>query len=250
MSKSAASWPGIRFGDRFAGARDCKWHLHDVAELVLVTEGDCSCTVGTVTLPGGPGMLWVMPAHTPQYQENVTFTRTVYLGIVAGGAGASGFDERPRGVQVGADGYVRRWMEDLVDLQQSGAEAREVIGPLTAALLGEVSRQELHREAVARYHPAVRAALGILERKLTQALRVEDLAEEVHVSASHLTALFRAAVGVPPLQYQKRARLRQAERLLRNPHVTIKEVARACGYEDCSYFVRLFRQRYGMSPQR
>jgi AraC-like DNA-binding protein len=96
----------------------------------------------------------------------------------------------------------------------------------------------------------VQQALVILEGRLTQPLAVEDLAGQVHVSASHLTALFRAAVGVPPVQYQKRARLRQAERLLRNPHLTVKEVARACGYEDGSYFVRLFRQRYGQPPQR
>ena len=247
MPRRPAPLPGIAFADRFGDSKDCKWHTHQVPELVLVTEGDCHCTVGAITLPGGPGTLWIMPAHTPQYQQNTTFTRTVYLGILPG---PLPFNDHARAVQVGADGYVRRWMEDLVDLHHQGAAAPTVIPPLTAALLAELSRQESHRQAVAGFHPAVRIALGLIERQLAHPLQIATLADAVHLSPSHLTALFRAAVGMPPLQYQKRARLRQAERLLRNPHLTIKQVARACGYDDCSYFVRLFRQRYGLPPQR
>ena len=44
-------------------------------------------------------------------------------------------------------------------------------------------------------------------------------------------------------------RLSQAAWLLRNTERNVDEIARAVGYENMTYFHRLFRDRYGQSPR-
>ena len=239
--------PQLVFGRRFAASRDCDWHTHEVPELVLVTQGRCTCSAAKAVLAGGPGVLWIMPAHTPQYQRNFTFTRTIYIGVKLGGYR---FSQQPRAVAVGLEGYIRRWMDDLIDLQQTARDPQRVTSPLLAALLGELGRIESRQDQVGYYHPALNQAISYLEEHLTQPLRIADLAGYVHLSPSHLTSLFRQNIKVSPLQYQQQLRLRLAERLLSDPHATVKQVAFACGYTDCGYFVRLFRQRYALPPDQ
>ncbi len=213
-------------------------------ELVLVTAGTCSCTLEGKTLAGEPGTLWIMPAGVPQYQRNAGLVRTTYLGVW----GSSCLSDRARALEVGADGYIRRWMEDLVDLHRHGANCDAVVQSLLAALLGEIVRVEARQDRVARLHPAIEQAVTYIESHLVKPLDIGRLARSVHLSASHLTAMFRQSQGCPPLRYQQQLRLRQAERLLRSPYSSVKQVAAACGYADANYFVRLFRRHYGRPP--
>lgn len=254
MARSTTPAPGKRlrmphltFAERSESARDVTWHTHNSIELVLVTTGKCRCSVGGKTLPGEPGMLWIMPARTPQYQRNAGLVRTTFIGFRASPAY---FNDRPRAIEVGADGYVRRWMEDLVDLHRHGASCDAIVDSLLATLLGKIGHIETHQARVAKLHPAIEQAMTHIESHLTEPLEIGRLARSVHLSTSHLTAMFRKSLGYPPLRYQQRLRLRQAERLLRSPYSSIKQVAAACGYNDPNYFVRLFRERYGRPPQR
>jgi hypothetical protein len=61
-----------------------------VPELVLVTAGTCSCTVGGTALSGGPGTLWLMPADVPQYQHNPGPVRTTASGSSLCGLASDG----------------------------------------------------------------------------------------------------------------------------------------------------------------
>ena len=104
-------------------------------------------------------------------------------------------------------------------------------------------------ELVAR-DVAVIEATRFLERNLVDAVTVGDLARLVDLSPSHLTALFRAHLGCPPLKYQQRLRLALARKLLRDSYLRVGEVAAACGYADPNYFIRVFRAAAGVTPSR
>ncbi len=59
---------------------------------------------------------------------------------------------------------------------------------------------------------------------------------------------FRAVYGVTFRDYLADHRLKQSRRLLANRNVPITDVAAMSGFNDPSYFARLFRRRLGMSP--
>ena len=79
-------------------------------------------------------------------------------------------------------------------------------------------------------------------------LRTASLAEELGVSMRTVQSIF-AGMGTTPSAYILSRRLdRAAERLIADPSLSITVVAFELGFNDCSYFARCFRQRYGMAP--
>lgn len=92
-------------------------------------------------------------------------------------------------------------------------------------------------------------ARQVIERDYAQPLTLAALAGVANMSASHLSAEFRAVYGVPPIAYLLRVRVREAKLLLASGHA-VRTVAEQVGFSSQHYFCRLFRQRTGLTPTR
>jgi AraC-like DNA-binding protein len=75
------------------------------------------------------------------------------------------------------------------------------------------------------------------------------VASHVGVSARHLTRCFQQEVGLSPIAYLNRYRVRQAKQLLEAGDSSITEVAEAVGFASSGYFTDAFRREVGMSPR-
>ena len=78
---------------------------------------------------------------------------------------------------------------------------------------------------------------------------MSDLAAEVQVSPDYLERLFQAHLGQSITQCIQQARLQRAAELLVTSFRSVGEIARHVGYRRVSYFDRVFRAQYGVSPQ-
>ena len=78
--------------------------------------------------------------------------------------------------------------------------------------------------------------------------RVEELAEQWNMSVSQFHQKFKNAVGMGPLQCQKRLRLTEARRLMLDEGKNATEAAFDVGYESLSQFTREYRKMFGNSP--
>jgi len=88
-----------------------------------------------------------------------------------------------------------------------------------------------------------------VERHLTDpTLTVERLADELTLSARALQRRLKAASGLTPNAFVRTLRLERAAQLLEQGAGSIADVAHAVGFEDPSYFGRVFRQGFGMTP--
>ena len=79
-------------------------------------------------------------------------------------------------------------------------------------------------------------------------LKIGDLATQLHLSASHLQRLFKQETGLRMGEWLIAFRLQQAAYLLTNSYLSVKEIARAVGYEHVSSFIRAFERRYVLTP--
>jgi transcriptional regulator GlxA family with amidase domain len=59
---------------------------------------------------------------------------------------------------------------------------------------------------------------------------------------------FQKAVGMPPLEYVHALRLERAKHLLETTEETLEQLAEKVGYEDATFFSRLFRRKVGLTP--
>lgn len=96
----------------------------------------------------------------------------------------------------------------------------------------------------------VKTTKQFLDHNYHKDLSLNDVADVVHVSPSYLSRVFSRELGVPFKKYLIDLRLDQAKRLLLSTNKLIGEVALAVGYQDTSYFCRIFKQREGCSPNQ
>ena len=78
---------------------------------------------------------------------------------------------------------------------------------------------------------------------------VEELAEQRNMSVSLFHQKFKSAVGMGPLQCQKRLRITEARRLMLDEGKNVTEASIDVGYESLSQFIRDYRKVFGAAPK-
>jgi AraC-like DNA-binding protein len=97
-------------------------------------------------------------------------------------------------------------------------------------------------------HRIVRA-IEWLKQHYAAPLRIEELAEAVHMSPSALHHRFKAVTAMSPLQYQKHLRLHEARRLMFADGIESATAGHRVGYESPSQFSREYRRLFGAPPR-
>jgi AraC-like DNA-binding protein len=96
----------------------------------------------------------------------------------------------------------------------------------------------------------VAKAIEWLKLNFASALRIEDLAARVQMSAPTFYHHFRQLTSMSPLQYQKWLRLNEAKRLMLNEHLDAASAGFQVGYESPSQFSREYSRLFGASPKK
>jgi len=98
-------------------------------------------------------------------------------------------------------------------------------------------------------HKDILAIQVRLEQDYGQAISIEGLAAEFNMSPRNFSRRFKQATGESPSQYLQRVRMEAAKELLHDPDMSISQIAYQVGYDDLSYFSRLFNRYTGALPQ-
>jgi AraC-like DNA-binding protein/quercetin dioxygenase-like cupin family protein len=91
-------------------------------------------------------------------------------------------------------------------------------------------------------------ALEQLRTQLTDPPTIPQLAQRCSLSESQFRRVFRRAVGLRPVQYQRRLRMEAACRQLRQTDDTVEAIAEAVGYAEPAFFAHTFKRLMGVSP--
>ncbi len=141
-----------------------------------------------------------------------------------------------------------RWLSDAVDdpdpsSQLYGDGLAIAISALLFALPGPTRPREA---GLAPWQ--LRRAIDLLEAQLPAPVSMESLARECGLSVAHFSRAFKRSTGLPPYQWQLRARIRLAQEMLLDPAATLAHVAEATGFADAVHFGRTFRRLLGATP--
>lgn len=83
---------------------------------------------------------------------------------------------------------------------------------------------------------------------LSEPLDVADLAGAAGCSRSHFSRRFRKEEGISPHEFLIGLKMRLAVRLLQTTTASVKEIAAQCGFDDVSYFCKVFRKVHQLTP--
>ncbi|MEM5295645.1 AraC family transcriptional regulator [Burkholderia sp. JPY481] len=89
---------------------------------------------------------------------------------------------------------------------------------------------------------------ALLHDRFREALTLDEIASDSHVSADHLAREFRKHYGCTVGDYVRQLRLDFACARLTSGRHSLKAIAQAAGFADQSHFTRVFRRRMGLTP--
>ena len=96
----------------------------------------------------------------------------------------------------------------------------------------------------------VAKAIAWLRDNFSQPMKVEDLAELVHMSVSSFHEHFKSVTSMSPLHYQKVLRLQEARRLMLSAMMDAGAASQRVGYLSPSQFSREYSRFFGNAPTR
>lgn len=94
----------------------------------------------------------------------------------------------------------------------------------------------------------LQAAIRFIDRHFMETLTLERISREYGMSKYYFCREFKSVTGRTFKDYHHQRRIREAKNLLRNPGVRVTDVCYEVGFNDISYFNRIFRRLVGTSP--
>jgi AraC family transcriptional regulator len=98
--------------------------------------------------------------------------------------------------------------------------------------------------------PKLRLVMEYMESNLDRNVTLKELAALVDLTPRYFCAVFKQAIGRPPHQFQIEQRVERAKSLLRQPPISVTDVALMVGFSSQSHLNAYFRRIVGVTPAR
>ena len=140
---------------------------------------------------------------------------------------------------LGIESGIDRYNEYLL-AYFSGAPSYEAILRLAA--------EQKQRNAEQRHAHIIEAVKDYIKRNYSTKITLKDVAKNVYISHSYLSKLIKTYTKQSFRHLVNMARIEEAVRLLENTNKSLSEIAFQTGFEDHSYFAKVFKRHTGMNP--
>lgn len=143
--------------------------------------------------------------------------------------------------------YVNRngMISLIVEAEHSGAMG-------TVAYFKKL-QELLVKESEKRIDNAVKSVAELVVKyinsHINENVSTSVLSDVTGYSSGYLSRIFRQEIGMSIHDYVAQTRMNLAKEMLMNTNLKIYEVAENCGYENTTYFIKIFRINTGMTPQ-
>lgn len=99
-------------------------------------------------------------------------------------------------------------------------------------------------------YDALREMMAFIGENYRNEISLDDIAASGGISRSKATRLFRFYIQKSPIQHLQEYRLERSVYFLTHTKMNISEIAQSCGFNQQSYFNRLFIRHFGMTPKQ
>lgn len=146
------------------------------------------------------------------------------------------------------------------DEQEVSMKKEQVIGEIlhTSSPFGvcesfrrftEFLAQQIASAFSQRESKLVQAVSRLVENRGPAGITIQQIADELHLSAGHLSRVYSRTTGMTLEEYLIRQRVELAKRMLLDPRLNVAEVAERCGFCNPAYFASVFRKYVHSTPR-
>lgn len=164
-------------------------------------------------------------------------------------------EDKMRGLQLGADAYLQKPFKSaelLLRVEKLIEQRRNIMEAIFSTFADKKMREyyndgNMSTRDVAFLKDCHRQAVDLL---IHQELLPEALADRLHMSYSQLNRHLKSTTGMTVNGYIENVKVTKACHLLSTTNLSIGEIATSCGFQDNSYFTRIFKRAKGMTPSQ
>lgn len=101
-----------------------------------------------------------------------------------------------------------------------------------------------------KHRNVIRKAMGYMQLNCERNLTLGEVADYVGYSQTHFSKVFKEEMGCSFRSYLNQTRVEKSKVLLLAGNMPMAEIYAACGFEDQSYFCKVFKKLVGVTPDR
>ena len=90
--------------------------------------------------------------------------------------------------------------------------------------------------------------MSYISENYNQDISLDQLAGKFRISKTYINNLLKNFYGQSFLEILQDCRLKEAKEMILKNSYKISEIAEKVGYHDISYFIRVFKKKYGVTP--
>ena len=192
-----------------------------------------------------PGMDGYMLCHEIRQSEILNHIPIIIITAKSSDA------DRIRGLEEGADAYLIKPFnaEELLVRVEKLLEQRRQLRDKFSKALQEGSAQNV--ELSSRDRDFLNRLTSIIHSHLADKdLNADFIADKMRMSRTQLNRKIRSIADYTTTTYILQIRMEKAKRLLASTEQAIGDIATTCGFEDTSYFTRVFKQMFNVTPSQ
>lgn len=138
-------------------------------------------------------------------------------------------------------------LEQMADKVVEGLDVGELLSLLTE--MQNVVLGEKKSEITGNIRDYVKEAVAYINENYFEELTLSGLSEKYAVESSYFSKLFKQETGENLMLYIASRRMEKAKELMHREDINIAEVAFMVGYDDYTYFSKVFKKHTGVSPR-
>ena len=109
---------------------------------------------------------------------------------------------------------------------------------------------QLSQESGTGEEKSVRQVKDYIRSHLKDEITMEVLSQVTFLNPDYLTRVFKRQTGMSIKEYLIKKRMETARSLLQTTEDSVSEIGAGVGYDNCSYFIKLFRKYYGQTTKQ
>lgn len=115
-------------------------------------------------------------------------------------------------------------------------------------LFEKIIKQLAKMDSLRCYSAPVKKAIAYIYENYSKSISLSNVAEGLQMNYSYLSTLFKTEVGIGFSEYLNNVRLEKAKEMLDSGDQKLKKIATDSGFVSYSYFLNMFKKKYGVTP--
>lgn len=161
-------------------------------------------------------------------------------------------EDRLQGLKYGIEAYINKPFrsEELLIHIENILESRKILKEkyINTIKVGNGNENRTHNDENLKF---LQKVVDIIHSELNNPeFSATFLADKMAISTSQLSRKLNQTTGFSTTSYILQVKLSKAKKMLHDSSVSLSEVADSCGFYDLSYFSRVFKKEFGITPSQ